>query len=53
MQEVKKDTLALAKHFVSLPHPAKTTVMVFALCVFFVIVDADEPVQELLAERCK
>jgi putative membrane protein len=35
MQEVKKDTLALAKHFVSLPHPAKTTVMVFALCVFF------------------
>lgn len=35
MQEVKKQTLALTKYFLSLPHPAKTTFAIFALSFLF------------------
>lgn len=35
MQEVKKQTLALTKYFLSLPHPAKTTFAIFALAFLF------------------
>ena len=35
MQEVKKQTLELTKYFMSLPHPAKTTFMIFAVAFLF------------------
>ncbi|MCX6772793.1 MAG: DUF2070 family protein [Candidatus Micrarchaeota archaeon] len=35
MQEVKKETLALTKYFMSLPHPAKTTFMIAAVSFLF------------------
>ena len=35
MQEAKKDALALSKYFVSLPHPAKTTLMIIAVSFLF------------------
>lgn len=35
MQEAKKDALALSKYFVSLPHPAKTIIMILAVSFLF------------------
>ena len=35
MQETKKKALALSKYFVSLPHPAKTVIAIFALSFLF------------------
>lgn len=35
MQQAKKDALVLAKYFVSLPHPAKTTFMILAVSFLF------------------
>ncbi|VVC01611.1 Uncharacterised protein [uncultured archaeon] len=35
MQEAKKNALALSKYFVSLPHPAKTTIMIIAVSFLF------------------
>jgi len=35
MQEAKKKALALSKYFVSLPHPAKTVIAIFALSFLF------------------
>jgi putative membrane protein len=35
MQQAKKDALVLSKYFVSLPHPAKTTLMVLAVSFLF------------------
>ena len=35
MQEVKKQTLALTRYFLSLPHPAKTTFAIFTLAFLF------------------
>ena len=35
MQEVKKQTLELTRYFMSLPHPAKTTFMIFAVAFLF------------------
>ncbi|VVB99643.1 Uncharacterised protein [uncultured archaeon] len=35
MQEVKKETLALTKYFLSLPHPAKTTLAIIAVSFLF------------------
>ena len=35
MQEAKKDALALSRYFVSLPHPAKTTLAIFAVSFLF------------------
>ena len=33
--QVKKETLVLSKYFLSLPHPAKTTLMIFAVSFLF------------------
>ena len=35
MQEAKKKAIALSKYFVSLPHPAKTVIAIFALSFLF------------------
>jgi len=35
MTHVKKEALVLSKYFLSLPHPAKTTLMIFALSFLF------------------
>ncbi|MCX8196893.1 MAG: DUF2070 family protein [Candidatus Micrarchaeota archaeon] len=35
MQEVKKEVLAITKYFLSLPHPAKTTVAIFIVAFLF------------------
>lgn len=35
MQEAKKKAIALSKYFVSLPHPAKTIIAIFALAFLF------------------
>ena len=35
MQEAKKNAIALSKYFVSLPHPAKTVIAIFALSFLF------------------
>ncbi|MFA6214666.1 MAG: DUF2070 family protein, partial [Candidatus Micrarchaeia archaeon] len=35
MQEAKKKAIALSRYFVSLPHPAKTTIAIFALSFLF------------------
>ncbi len=35
MQEAKKNALAISKYFVSLPHPAKTAIAIFALSFLF------------------
>ena len=35
MSHVKKETLVLSKYFLSLPHPAKTTIMVIAVAFLF------------------
>ena len=35
MQEAKKQTLAITKYFLSLPHPAKTTLMIFCVSFLF------------------
>lgn len=35
MQEAKKKALALSRYFVSLPHPAKTVIAIFALSFLF------------------
>ena len=35
MQQVKDETLALTKYFMSLPHPAKTTFAIFAVSFLF------------------
>ena len=40
MQEVKKETLAITKYFLSLPHPAKTTLMIFCVSFLFGILFA-------------
>ncbi len=35
MQEVKKEALALSRYFVSLPHPAKTTILIVIVSFIF------------------
>jgi len=40
MQKAKKDALAISKYFVSLPHPAKTTLMMLAVSFLFGILFA-------------
>ena len=35
MQNAKKQALVLSEYFVSLPHPAKTTIMIFAVAFLF------------------
>lgn len=38
MQEIKRETLALTRYFLSLPHPAKTTLAIFALSFLFGVI---------------